>query len=122
MTFTRSRKTRGWICESIFSNAPIAVLRFCVVAPKDKISTVGITIWFDEFDNIDWGKKCSLKNASIVWSSSFNQLKFGVWDDESTIDVNCIRYVAVWLSNVKAICNDKCSIRYVSCSLGTDRT
>jgi hypothetical protein len=83
---------------------------------------VGIITWLVEFDNIDKGKKFSLKNVSIVCNSSDNQLKFGVWDEESTIDVKWIRYVAVWISNTKAICNDKCSIRYVSCSFWTDRT
>ena len=69
-----------------------------------------------------WGKKLSLKNVSIMCSSSDNQTQLDCCGDEvSSGDVKWIRYVAVELSNRYASCRDKCSILYVSGSLGTGR-
>ena len=107
--------------ESMRSNIPITVVRFCV-APSERISSEGIVIGLFALDEGALGKKLSLKNVSMMCSSSDNQTQLDCCGDEvSSGDVKWIRYVADELSNRYASCRDKCSILYVSGSLGTER-
>jgi hypothetical protein len=84
---TRSFNIRGWISESIRSNEPIAVFKFWD-ACNDNTSIDGII----KFDNGDNGKKFSLQNLSMIWSSSGDQKIFDCCcDDGSNKDIKEIR-------------------------------